>query len=208
VRLSLTNNFIEAMNIASWIPDADRSLFYLINKKLSFSFLNEIMLLLREAYTWIPVYLFFLIFFSVNCKKYLVPIVLLTVLTFTITDFVSASILKPFIGRLRPCQDPAIKFEINNIAGCGGIYSMPSSHASNHFGLSAFWFMIVNHTLGKKWFWLWLWAFVIGYAQVYVGVHYPGDILIGAIFGVGTASFTGYLFKRWTKEPETKITAQ
>ncbi|HEX8278944.1 MAG TPA: phosphatase PAP2 family protein [Segetibacter sp.] len=191
--------------MGNWVSNADRALFYLINKKLSFGPLNETMLLLREAFTWIPVYLFFLIFFYANCRKYFFAIVLLTVLTFALTDFISASLLKPLIGRLRPCQDPAIKFEINNIAGCGGIFSMPSSHASNHFGLSTFWFLVIRNTLGKRWFGLWFWAFIIGYAQVYVGVHYPGDIFIGALFGIAVGSWTYYLFKQWAKKPETKI---
>ncbi len=193
------------MTVARWLLEADRWLFYFINNKLAFTFLNEFMLLLRQAFTWIPLYLFFLLFFYANCRKLILPIVLLSVLTFAITDFTSASILKPFIGRLRPCHDATLNFTVNNIAGCGGIYSMPSSHASNHFGLSTFWFMVIKHTLNRKWYWLWIWAFLIGYAQIYVGVHYPGDILTGALLGIGAASLTWYLFLQWIRPVKTDM---
>src|SRR3954452_18234607 len=118
------------MNIGQWLLKVDRKLFYLVNTKLSAASLDDIMLLLRQAFTWIPLYLFFLLFFYTNCRKFLFPIIALTLVTFTFTDFTSASILKPLIGRLRPCHDPSLPFSVNNIAGCGGIFSMPSSHAA------------------------------------------------------------------------------
>lgn len=141
-----------------------------------------------------------------NCRKYFVPIVLLTLLTFALTDFTSATIIKPFVGRLRPCYDVTIT-GVNNIAGCGGPFSMPSSHAANHFGLSTFWFLIVRHLLNRKWYMLWLWAFIIGYAQIFVGVHFPGDIFVGAVLGIAFGYLSFYLFKRWTKSEETEIVA-
>lgn len=182
------------MNIADGLAQADHTLFYLINKELSFSSLDNIMLLVRQAYTWIPLYFFFLLFFYSNCRTFLLPIVVFTLVTFALSDFTSASILKPLIGRLRPCHDPSLQFSINNIAACGGIFSMPSSHASNHFGLASFWFLVIKHTLNRKWYWLWFWAFIIGYSQIYVGVHFPGDIIAGALLGTAIGYFTYYLF--------------
>jgi membrane-associated phospholipid phosphatase len=184
------------MSITGSLKAADTALLYLINKKLSSPSLDGLMLLLRNQYTWVPVYLFFLLFFYFNCKKYFLPIVALSLVTFALTDFTSASLIKPFIGRLRPCQDTTLPFAINNIAGCGGIFGMPSSHASNHFGLAAFWFMVVKNTVGEKWFWLWAWAFVVCYAQVYVGVHFPGDVIIGGLLGTGIGYLTSILFNR------------
>lgn len=196
------------MNVVHWLSQADRRLFYLINTKLSVSSLDNIMLLLRQPYTWIPLYFFFLLFFYTNCRKLLWPIIALSLVTFTFTDFTSASILKPLIGRLRPCHDPLLRSSINNIAGCGGVFSMPSSHASNHFGLAAFWFYVVKDTLGRKWYWLWVWAFIICYAQIFVGVHYPGDILAGALLGIVTGAFTSYFFRSWMTKINTGITGE
>lgn len=184
------------MDIGGTIKEADKALLYLINKKLSFTSLDNLMLLLRQPFTWIPLYLFFLLFFVFNCRKYLKPIIILSLVTFAITDYTSASIIKPLIGRLRPCQDTTLQFTLNNIAGCGGIYSMPSSHAANHFGLATFWFMVIKHTVNQRWFWLWIWAFIICYSQVYVGVHFPGDVIVGAMLGMVTGYLTYQAFKR------------
>jgi membrane-associated phospholipid phosphatase len=182
------------MTIAGSLKEADRALLYLINKKLSVPALDAVMLLLRNQYTWIPLYLFFLLFFYFNCRKYLLPIVALSLVTFAITDFTSASLIKPFVARLRPCQDTTLGFNINNLAGCGGIFGMPSSHAANHFGLATFWFTVIKSTVNQKWFWLLVWAFIICYAQVYVGVHFPGDVIVGALLGVAVGSLTSWLF--------------
>lgn len=193
------------MNITQRLLDADRKLFYLINTKLSVSPLDNVMLLIRQPFTWIPLYLFFLLFFYENCRKFLIPIIALSLVTFTFTDFTSASILKPLIGRLRPCHDPSLPFSVNNIAGCGGLFSMPSSHAANHFGLATFWFHVIKETLNRKWYWLWLWAFIICYSQIYAGVHYPGDIATGALLGVGIGSFSCHLFDNWMTKLNTGI---
>jgi len=184
------------MSITGSLKDADNALLYLINKKLSSPSLDDVMLLLRNQYTWVPVYLFFLLFFYFNCRKYFLPIVALSLVTFALTDFTSASLIKPFIGRLRPCQDPTLRFSINNIAGCGGIFGMPSSHATNHFGLATFWFIVIKNTLNQKWLWLFAWAFVICYAQVYVGVHFPGDVIIGGLLGTAIGFVTSMLYRK------------
>ncbi|HEX8333835.1 MAG TPA: phosphatase PAP2 family protein [Segetibacter sp.] len=186
------------MDLLQWIKQADISALHFINKQLASPSLDALMLLLREAYTWVPLYLFFILFFYFNTRNQFVQIILLTLLTFALTDFISASILKPLIGRLRPCYSPEITFAINNLPGCGGKYSMPSSHASNHFGLASFWFLIIQNTLQKTWYWLWVWAIAIGFSQVYVGVHYPGDILAGFVFGTGIGVFCFFLFKKWS----------
>jgi len=73
---------------------------------------------------------------------------------------------------------------------------MPSTHATNHFGLATFWFMVIKHTLDQKWFWLWVWAFIVCYAQVYVGVHFPGDVFIGALLGTAIGLLTSNVFVR------------
>lgn len=80
---------------------------------------------------------------------------------------------------------------------------MPSSHASNHFGLATFWFLVVKKTLNRKLYWLWLWAFIIGYSQIYVGVHYPGDIAAGALLGTGIGSFTFTIYSGWMAKLNT-----
>lgn len=183
--------------ISDWLHKADNQLLYFINQQLHWKPIDNILLIARQPFTWIPVYLFFFLFFFTNARKYILPIVSLTLLTFALTDFVSASLLKPFIGRLRPCHDTSVTFSIFNPAGCGGLFSMPSTHASNHFGLSTFWFLVIRLLFNQKWWWLWIWAILVGFAQIYVGVHFPGDIAVGALLGIITGTITFAYFKKW-----------
>jgi len=176
--------------------ELDKLFFYLINKDYSADWLTPLMILLREAKFWIPLYLFLLVFF-IRKEKYLsIVIIVMSLITFAITDYSSAGILKPLIGRIRPCHGLESN-SFNNIIGCGGKFSMPSSHAANHFGLATFWFSVIAYRIRKKWYWLWGWAFSVCYAQVYVGVHYPGDMLAGAILGMCTGMLTFFLYRKW-----------
>jgi undecaprenyl-diphosphatase len=180
----------------TWL-DADRKVFHFINDTLSANWLNDIMIFIRNPKTWIPVYIMLLAFFIWKTKPFLFKIIVLTIFTLLITDFTSSFVFKPFIGRLRPCYDTSLNFTVHHVIDCGGKFSMPSNHAFNHFGLSTFWFLVIKNTTNQRWYWLWFWAFLIGFAQVYVGVHFPGDIIAGALFGILTGSFTYYIFTRW-----------
>jgi undecaprenyl-diphosphatase len=80
---------------------------------------------------------------------------------------------------------------------CSGGFSFTSSHAANHFGLAMFLFMSLI-PLFKKYTWLFfIWAGIISYAQVYVGVHYPLDVLAGAMIGLVVGKLNGMIFKKF-----------
>jgi len=168
----------------------DRKLFYFFNHDLSNPFFDWIMPYLRYPQFWIPVYAFILIFCLARYRKQGAIIILLLVATFAISDFGSASIVKPLVGRLRPCNDPALAATIIKRVDCGTGYSFPSSHASNHFAISVFLICVFAKRWKWVWFWALLWASSVCLAQLYVGVHYPIDILSGAIYG----TIVGYLF--------------
>jgi undecaprenyl-diphosphatase len=161
----------------------DQNLFFTINHGLSNSFFDWLMPALRNRFFWTPLYLFIIIFSIRNYGKQGWIMILFLGLTFGCTDFISSSLIKPTVQRLRPCNDPEIKSDVKNLVDCGSGYSFPSSHASNHFGLAVFlivlffskWKLILPMGL--------LWAASISFAQVYVGVHYPIDILAGAMLG-------------------------
>lgn len=171
----------------------DRELFTFINSVASSPSIDWLFKLLRNAITWIPLYAFVLFYVIKYQRKYAWQFILFTLITFAITDFVSASVLKQLFARLRPCADPTLV--VRDLVGCGGKYGMPSSHASNHFGLAAFWYFTIKMMSGKKWWWLWLWAFMICYAQVYVGKHFPGDVIVGAFFGSCVGVLIALLFR-------------
>lgn len=181
----------------------DQNLFFAINHGLSNPFFDWLMPALRNRFFWTPLYLFIIVFFIRNYGKQGWIMILFLGLTFGFTDFFSSSIVKPGVQRLRPCNDPDIKAEVKNIIACGSGYSFPSSHATNHFGLAAFLIVMFYH----KWKLILplglFWAASISFAQIYVGVHYPVDILAGAILGgmigyiMGTILLASKTFKSW-----------
>ncbi|MFT3826401.1 MAG: phosphatase PAP2 family protein [Chitinophagaceae bacterium] len=179
------------------LDELDKKLFTLIEYWWTIPALDGPMKLLREATTWIPLYAFMLYWIIRYAKPYAWQFIVLTVIVFAITDQVSASLLKPWLGRLRPCREEDLQPYLRNVVGCSGQYGLPSSHAANHFGLATFWFWTIWLIKGKKWNWLWLWAALICYAQIYVGKHYPLDILAGAVLGYITGAGFARLFELW-----------
>lgn len=168
------------------LVDIDKSLFLAVHSDMANPVFDQLMPFLREATTWIPLYLVFIILAIQRFKKQGIYIVLIAVITVILTDQFSAGFMKPYFERLRPCHDPSLASFMRNLIDCGGQFGFTSSHATNHFGLAVIftWFFrklfkasIIN--------WIfYLWAGVISFAQVYVAKHFPGDVLIGAITGI------------------------
>ncbi|MHB1179963.1 MAG: phosphatase PAP2 family protein [Daejeonella sp.] len=181
----------------------DQSLFFAINQGLSNPFFDWLMPHLRNRYFWIPLYLFITVFFVRNYGKQGWLLLVFMGLTFGLSDYSASSVIKPAFERLRPCNDPELKAGINSLIDCGSGFSFPSSHAANHFALAVF-LIIMFYEKWKPIVYLGLlWAFSISFAQVYVGVHYPGDVTSGAILGgmIGYVTSTILLqlniFKQW-----------
>lgn len=166
------------------IEKIDKFLFLLIHTEASQKWLDPIMLAFRSQYTWIPLYLFICFYCIRKTKKHIWLFFFATIFTFALTDIFSAQVLKPFFGRIRPCFVPELQHLVRNIIDCGGKYSFPSSHASNHFGVAMVWYLFFKQNNFTKWKWLFIWAAAIAYAQVYVGKHFPIDVLVGAILGI------------------------
>ncbi|MEE9374640.1 MAG: phosphatase PAP2 family protein [Saprospiraceae bacterium] len=153
---------------------------------------------MRERNTWIPFYMIILFFtfykFSLP-KASLITIGL--ILTIVSTDFISSQVIKKAVKRLRPCQTHLYKMDNrDSLVHCGNGYSFPSSHAANHFALA--FYMIFTGMIRRKFligFFI-IWASTISFAQVYVGLHYPFDILAGMIFGTLMALLFGAFTKR------------
>lgn len=154
-----------------------------------------------------PVYLFVIwrLFKGVSWQKGALRLAMVLA-TFAGTDAISSRVLKPGFERLRPSHNPALSDALvlhQNEDGSvyrGGRYGFVSSHASNTFGLAAIAFMI----LGKSavW-WLWIWAGLVSWTRMYLGVHYPADIVFGSLFGIGFAAATYVLFSRMIQAKPT-----
>lgn len=164
--------------------ETDKHLFRLINSKWHHPLLDDLLPLFRVKLYWIPLYLFLALFILINFKKTGWVWVLFAAATAVLTDFVSSDIIKENIIRLRPCNDPDMANNIRVLVSYRPISSsFTSSHAANHFGMATFFFFTLRHSIGH-WAWAFFaWAFIIIYAQVYVGVHYPLDVICGALVG-------------------------
>ncbi|MEO6539537.1 MAG: phosphatase PAP2 family protein [Ferruginibacter sp.] len=172
----------------------DKELFKLINGQWTNSFFDWIMPWLRNSTLWVPLYVFLFLFILINFKKDGIWIAVFGIITIAITDHVSSKILKPYFDRVRPCNDPdmmsMVRYLMHYRPGNG---SFPSSHAANHFGLAMFLYITLKESLGKWMLLFFVWAFFIIYAQVYVGIHYPFDVLGGAFFGCLVGFGTAYI---------------
>lgn len=174
----------------------DKEIFLFINQGMGNLFFDWLLPILRNPFTWAPLYLFLIIFFIKHYGKIGLLIVLCTLANFGISDGVSSHLIKKSVERVRPCNDVEFKDQVKLRVRCGSGYSFTSSHATNHFAMAFFWIVLFR----RKWkhtLWLGiLWAAAISFSQIYVGVHYPFDILAGALLGTLIGTFSGTLFKR------------
>lgn len=154
--------------------------------------------LVREATFWVPLYLFMALLIVINFGKKSIYWLLAAVATAGLTDSISSKIIKPFFARPRPCMDEVFSHKITLLASyCGGNGSFTSSHATNHFGLAVFFFITLKHIMPKGVYFFFVWAALVCYAQIYVGVHYPTDIIGGMVLGAVIGLITGKIHNRF-----------
>jgi membrane-associated phospholipid phosphatase len=177
----------------------DQSLFDLLNGQWRANWLDAIMPIWREKKTWIPLYLALAALSIYRFKLKGLYLILALGLAVGLADTISSKVIKPAVHRLRPCNDPALKEEVKLLVHCGSGYSFTSSHASNHFAVAAF----LSLTLGFFYRWMrWplhLWAASIAWGQVYVGVHYPFDVICGAFLGLLIGNIVAKSYLRVSK---------
>jgi undecaprenyl-diphosphatase len=113
-------------------------------------------------------------------------------LTILISDQVTSGLMKPFFERLRPCHEERLDGVIHNYGRCGGLFGFVSSHAANTFAIATFLNLKIRDNLPYL-KWIFLWAFIISYTRIYLGVHYPFDILLGAVIGVAAGWVSWFL---------------
>ncbi len=185
------------LDLGQTLQKWDQALFNLINNDLNNPFFDILMPFLRISYVWAPVYLFIIVFVSINYKIKGVWWIIFFLLVVACADMVGTNVFKHNLHRVRPCNTPNLFPHLRLLVVCPSGYGFTSNHAANHFGMATFIFITFRHIF-KKWVWLAvLWAAAICYAQVYVGVHYPGDILGGATLGISFAVLYSYLFNKF-----------
>ncbi|MGJ3234761.1 phosphatase PAP2 family protein [Marivirga sp.] len=167
--------------------------FFLWLNGLNADWLDPIMLFITKRNPWILLYALILFLVIRRLKWQSWSMILAFALLITLADQAASGFFKPFFERLRPCHEPAIQDLVHMVKGCGGQYGFASSHASNTFALAFFLWFIYRNNYAKI---MIGWAVVVSYSRIYVGVHYPGDIIMGAILGIIAAIITYQLYKR------------
>jgi len=183
-----------------WLLYLDYRLFTLINSHWSNSFFDFICPLIRNKYIWLPLYVFLFSFFIINFKRKGWLIIVFIIVTVTCADQISSHVLKPAVKRIRPCNQEILAGNIRMLVNCSNSYSFPSSHASNHFAAALF--LIALLAGRRKWLsvLLVLWAFAISYSQVYVGLHFPLDIIAGGLIGSLIGWAGGSFFLKYSEQ--------
>ena len=155
----------------------DMNLMIWIHQNLSNTIFDKIMPFITNKNNWIvPIASLIIILCFFSGKKGKVTLLIL-IISLSLTDAICAQILKPFFERLRPSH---LHLEqLNLLVSKGGKWSMPSNHAANMFSLA----VILSHFYSKCRGFLFFFAVTISFSRVYVGVHFPGDTLLGALIG-------------------------
>jgi membrane-associated phospholipid phosphatase len=187
--------FLLAATVWEKLEKLDQWLFIQVNSHFTNPFFDAVMPFMREANNWIPLYLFLIVFALLNFKTKGGWWILFFIVTVALTDLIGNYGFKHNFQRIRPCGDPDFFMHVRLLVDhCSTGYSFTSNHAANHFGIGTFFYITMRPIL-KKWAVTgWIWAGIICYAQVYVGVHYPLDVLGGALLGLLIGTLIGSLF--------------
>jgi membrane-associated phospholipid phosphatase len=186
-----------ALTVSFWekLEKWDHWLFSKVNSEWTNGLFDLILPYLRDSVLWVPLYLFVLVFMMVNFGKKGLWWCVAFIIAVSAADLIGTRIFKYGFERTRPCNELGMQVRLL-IRNCPGGYSFVSNHAANHFALATFAAITIGG-LARKWMYLfYLWAAAIAYAQVYVGVHFPSDILGGALLGTITAYLSTRAFRR------------
>jgi len=175
----------------------DLTIFYFINHTISTGFLDKFFSIITDVKSWYIVYVVLLsiVFFKGGRQGKLAVLGILVLIV--VTDQIGYKLLKELFQRLRPCNSLA---DVLTPIGCNGSYSFPSNHAINNFAAAAFFSAIYK----KYKVILYITASLIAISRVYLGLHYPSDIIAGAAIGMAFGYLFGYIVLKLNSSFETK----
>lgn len=174
-----------------FLIELDKEIFLLLNG-LHHPLLDKVMWFLSGSKNWIPFYALLLYLIVNEYKKETILIGLTIGLMILLSDQTTSGFMKPFFERFRPSRDPSLEGMVHIVNDYrGGRFGFASSHAANSFAVATYLFFLFRRHY--PWMvWMFVWAAAIGYSRIYLGVHYPGDIIVGGIIG----SVFGYVCYR------------
>jgi len=161
----------------------DQQLFLFLNS-LNSPFWDQVMWAISGRVIWIPLYLAIVFAMSRKLRKKMLILTLIIAAVVVLGNEFSV-IIKNFVQRPRPCHEPALEGLVHIVNGkCGGMYGFVSSHATNAFSVA----ILSLSFIRIRWFTICIifWALLVGYSRIYLGVHYPGDVVCGSILGAAT----------------------
>ena len=191
--------FLVAESLGQTIESLDKQLLLSVNGSDSL-FLDRVVRTLTHGATWIPLYvsLFYLVLNNNNPIRKVFYILGAAVLCYLLAGAVDDGIVKPLVARWRPTHDPEIGLLVDIVDGYrGGKYGFFSAHAANTFSVAILFCWLVRSWLLSTT--LIIWSLVNCWTRLYLGVHFPGDILVGLMWGFIVATSVYYLYYRLTR---------
>ena len=162
----------------------DSDLFLYLNG-LHVGWMDKVMVLLTDMWAWFPLYLLLIYWAAKQYGKRCWWVFLALGIVVLCSDQLSSNVCKPYFQRLRPCFNPDFEGLLHLPKGlAGGRFGFTSSHAANTFAIASFLAPTLRNYKPWAGIMLYLWAFISSYTRIYIGYHYPGDILCGAVLGL------------------------
>jgi undecaprenyl-diphosphatase len=186
----------------TWLVELDQKLFLLVNGRWHTAFLDRIMPIITDQSNWVPVLVGLWVAVMIWGGRRGRTAGVIAILALALSDLVSSHLLKPLVGRVRPCNalSPA---QCRLLVGASNAFSFPSSHAANSFSMAT----VFSSAWPRVSWLLFAIAGVVAYSRPYVGVHYPLDSVAGALLGFACGRLMiaacGLVLRFWKRRART-----
>ena len=187
-----------------YLIDLDRRLLLWVNQHHT-PMLDAVMVFASNRLVWFPAYALLLLGLGWLFRRRAWQLISLLLLAVGLADSITSRLFKPYFERLRPCHEPTLRGLLHLPDGCGGQFGFLSSHAANSVALAVFLAVVLpgSGRFRRLKILLFGWAALLSTSRIYLGAHYPADVLGGAIVGALLAGAAATIFQRWSRPPQS-----